>query len=306
MPRSPAVLLALPALLSPPADAGETGSSSEPGLEALTFSMSAGAQDQGEDASVRTVGGEETRGLFGPAAPIDEPLVTDRPDFTESAVTVPRGRVQIESGFTYTYDDEDEIVETWTLPETLVRIGLADDFELRIGAPNYAAFDSTGAGFEDGATDLSLGFKHTFTRQEEGVPAFGLIGGLTLPTGSDEFTTDTVDPFVILAASYAFENGLSIAGNVGFFLLEEPADDDRFLETTASVALGAPITDEIGAYVEYFGLFRSGAGLAPSNNVNAGLTFLVNPNLQFDVRVGAGLNDSADDFFTGAGVSFRF
>ena len=30
------------------------------------------------------------------------PLVTDRPDFTESAVGVPIGRVQIEAGYTWT------------------------------------------------------------------------------------------------------------------------------------------------------------------------------------------------------------
>ena len=31
----------------------------------------------------------------------DDPLVTDRPDFTESAVTVTRGRTQIEMGYTF-------------------------------------------------------------------------------------------------------------------------------------------------------------------------------------------------------------
>lgn len=36
---------------------------------------------------------------------VDEPLVTDRPDFTEASVTVGRGVLQIESGYTFVQDD---------------------------------------------------------------------------------------------------------------------------------------------------------------------------------------------------------
>src|SRR6188508_1634764 len=36
----------------------------------------------------------------------DEPLASDRPDFTEASTTVGRGVVQLESGYTYTHDDD--------------------------------------------------------------------------------------------------------------------------------------------------------------------------------------------------------
>jgi hypothetical protein len=50
----------------------------------------------------------------------DEPLVTDRPDFTESAATVTRGRTQVEMGYTFTSaGDFDE----HAMGELLVRIG---------------------------------------------------------------------------------------------------------------------------------------------------------------------------------------
>src|SRR5215475_7721761 len=38
------------------------------------------------------------------AAPLTEPIDTDRPDFTESPETVPRGHFQLEDGFTFTLD----------------------------------------------------------------------------------------------------------------------------------------------------------------------------------------------------------
>ncbi|MGH7563856.1 MAG: hypothetical protein ACREK5_05485, partial [Gemmatimonadota bacterium] len=59
-------------------------------------------------------------------AQIVAPLVTDRPDFTESALTVPRGDPQLESGYTLTRaDDADE----HALGEVLLRIGVAGRLE---------------------------------------------------------------------------------------------------------------------------------------------------------------------------------
>ena len=67
-------------------------------------------------------------------APLTAPLVTDRPDFTESTKTIPRGHLQIEAGFTFVYDRRgDDRLRDHAAPELLLRIGLADDFELRIG-----------------------------------------------------------------------------------------------------------------------------------------------------------------------------
>ena len=43
---------------------------------------------------------------FWEPAPLTEPLVTDRPDFTESTDAVPRGHFQLEMGYTFTYDRE--------------------------------------------------------------------------------------------------------------------------------------------------------------------------------------------------------
>jgi hypothetical protein len=37
-----------------------------------------------------------------------------------------------------------------------------------------------------------------------------------------------------------------------------------------------------------------------------GFTFLVSDNIQWDIRGGVGLNDEADDYFVGTGLSVRF
>jgi hypothetical protein len=40
--------------------------------------------------------------------------------------------------------------------------------------------------------------------------------------------------------------------------------------------------------------------------LNGGFTWLITENLQLDWRAGFGLNEEADDFFTGAGFGIRF
>lgn len=251
---------------------------------------------------------EPERGLFGiPSAPINEPLVTDRPDFTESTLAVPLGRVQLEAGLTFTRDGAGggEHAQSITAPEALLRLGLADGFELRLGAPSYAYADD-GTDDADGFTDSSIGFKLELAGQEGARPSMAVLASLSLPTGADEFTSDEVDPAVVFAWAYDLgESGWSVAGNAGASSLEDGAGD-RFEEFSASLAVGAPITNELSAYAEYYGFYRNGAGAGPEHYVNGGLTYLLNNNTQLDARVGFSLNGRADDLFAGAGVSFRF
>ena len=57
-------------------------------------------------------------------------LVTDRPDFTESAVSVAPGRVQLEGGYTFS---RIEAERTHTVGELLARFGAVDRLEFRLG-----------------------------------------------------------------------------------------------------------------------------------------------------------------------------
>jgi len=241
------------------------------------------------------------------ADPIDEPLVTDRPDFTESTLAVPLGRVQIEAGLTFTRDGAGggEHAESFEASEVLLRVGLVRGFELRIGAPNYA-WEDDGSAELDGLTDMGIGFKLELGEQSGVRPSLAVLGELSIPTGDLEFTSDEVDPTVLLAWAYDIgESGWSVAGNVGASSVSD-GSGDRFEEFSSSLAMGIPLTGSLGAYAEYYGFYRHDAGAGPEHYFNAGLTHLINNNTQLDFRAGLGLNGTADDFFTGAGVSFRF
>ncbi len=243
---------------------------------------------------------EKKSRLFWNPAPIDEPLVTDRPDFTESTEAVPLGRFQFEGGYTYT-DGGDS--KTHNTPELLLRIGVFEGVELRIGWPNFATIEDP-AGGADGLEDLSLGVKVKLVEQDGLVPNFGVIGEVSIPTGSSDLSSDGVDPAIKLLWSYDLNDRLSIGGNVNFASVTE--NDDRFFQGAASVALGISITERVGSYLEYYGFYPATDGSGPAHYLNGGVTYLINNNFQLDARVGFGLNDRADDFFTGAGFAVRF
>jgi hypothetical protein len=73
-----------------------------------------------------------------------------------------------------------------------------------------------------------------------------------------------------------------------------------------SWTVGASLTEELGAYAEWFALIPSGADTARTEHfLNGGFTYLINDDMQFDIRAGVGLNDAAADYFLGTGFSIR-
>ena len=62
-------------------------------------------------------------------------LITDRPDATESSSTVPKNTLQIEMGFIRDQMSSSEFeINTIGIATTLLRYGVWDNFELRLGS----------------------------------------------------------------------------------------------------------------------------------------------------------------------------
>lgn len=226
------------------------------------------------------------------------PLITDRPDFTESASAVAPGHVQLEAGYTFTHIDD---VDEHTLGELLFRIGLWDRFEGRIGVNSIAWVND---GDETGIEDPSLGVKAELVTAQGGRPAIAILIGSTVPIGDDDIGEDDWQPGVTGAFAWDLSDRLGLGVNVGYTYASE--DDERFDQGSASVALGVGITERTGAYVETFTIFPAGDDTDDDVTLNGGITYLVNNSFQLDARVGAGLTDDAPDVFVGFGVARRW
>ena len=255
----------------------------------------------------------------GGPPPLDEPLVTDRPDFTEASVTVGRGVAQVEAGYTYFSDDDGGATfRAHTFPETLLRVGvLAEWLELRF-VWTYVVEETTtgGATFrDDGGDNLQLGMKIALTPQKGILPEMALIPQMFVPTGSDIFTggqifptfNDDVLPGLNWIYAWEITDRLSLAGSTqGNRVVDETGHG--FTLFAQSIAGGLSLTEQLGAYLEWFAFFPHSA-VDPAEHeqqfLNGGFTYLVSNNFQLDIRSGLGLNREAENFFTGAGLSIR-
>jgi hypothetical protein len=242
---------------------------------------------------------------------LDEPLVTDRPDFTEASVTVGYGVAQLETGYTYTYDSDGAgSTRSHSVPEALLRLGtLADWFELRFDW-NYADERTTEFGGPvdnaSGAEDLGLGCKLALTPQECILPETALILQMTVPTGSSEFTADEVLPGFNFLYAWDINDQWSTAGSSQLNRAIDDATSDAYVEYAQSWTVGYAWSDSLGSYTEWFVLIPSSADTNHTEHYfNGGFTVLLNDDIQWDVRAGLGLNDAADDYFVGTGLSIR-
>lgn len=240
---------------------------------------------------------------------LDEPIVTDRPDFTEASVTVGRGVAQLETGLTYFYtNDSGESVRTQSFGEPLFRYGVfADWFEIRVALfplseRTVALGDSDST---SGLADLYTGVKFALTPQEGFLPEMALVPQMNIPAGSNAFSSDKVEPGVNWLYGWDINDWLATGGSTqGNRRIDD--NGDSYLEMAQSWTVNYSLSDDLGAYTEWFAIIPSGADTARTEHYfDGGFTYLITDDVQFDVRAGVGLNDAADDYFVGTGLSIR-
>ena len=220
-------------------------------------------------------------------------IVTDRPDLTESAVSVDVGQIQIESGVLATDEGEATSVAG---PSALVRIGVVPGVEARLALPDYLAIDPDGAGpTVDGFTDPSIGAKVELAT----VSGWDLaaIAEVSLPLGDDVFS-GAASPLALFIAGRDL-GGLSL-GTQGEVLWDREADR---VDVGGTAVLGVSLTDAVGAFFEVAG-GSSAAGASVLTQI--GSTLLLSPDVQLDAHVATGLTAAAPDLLGGVGLSARF
>ena len=261
----------------------------------------------------------------------EDAIVTDRPDFTESSKTVGKGRVQLETGYTFVRDRANASLRTGhSYPETLLRVGMfAEWFEFRLGqnfANERTAMPDGSVLSSAGAEDLYVGFKLALTEQQKWLPEMGLIVQMTVPSGSRNVSAGEVLPGINWLYGWdVIRDRISIAGSTqanrmtgAVFLLafdgagqplEPVIGKHAYLQLAQSLTIGYTLTKKLSAYTEWFAFFPHSAldpEVGPEHYLNGGFTYKFTPNTQFDIRAGFGLNWHADDFFAGSGFAFRY
>ncbi|HLA85893.1 MAG TPA: transporter [Thermoguttaceae bacterium] len=240
-----------------------------------------------------------------------DPLEADRPDFTESPNTIDRGRLQLESGWTYFHDQTGGLeFDAHRLPELLLRYGLTEKLELRLVWSGYMSYCQHGPQpgetlLLDGVTDMDVGCKLKISKQSGWRPESALIACVTAPVGATAWTSSRVDTYLTYNYGWDITEQIFIGGSTGTWWTGYQGDHITTMYQSATLGMG--LTERLGAFFEWYVLiFDGGQDNRPDHFLDTGITYLVTEDFQLDWRIGAGLSESAEDLFTGAGFAVRW
>ncbi|HVL13956.1 MAG TPA: transporter [Gemmata sp.] len=256
--------------------------------------------------SLEAITGEGVEGAEG-----EDEIETDRDSFTPAASIAGRRRLIAEAAYSFT--EHAVVKEAHSFPELLLRYGLTDRVELRLGwnaEVGGKGNEASGFGFEEAAGGGELervrrvvyGVKLRVTDQEGWLPQSALILDGRTPTGGDDNHSQFVGTYVF---GWRLPNRWKFDSAVRYLTAVE--EEDHFGVWAPSAVLKVPLGERVNVHAEYFGAFSAGKaeGLV-RHFFSPGVHWLVTPNFEVGVRVGWGLNDQSARFFTNAGFGLRF
>jgi len=233
-----------------------------------------------------------------------EPLITDRPDATESPYTVPKRFLQVETGAFYESFEENNIkTEDFTYNTTLVRYGLLNNLELRLGW-NFAEGKTKFSGNTlnntlNGFYPLLIGIKTTIAKENGSFPEIGLLLHTSHPFfASQDYKTKSTGVDFRFAFAHTLSEESSLSYNLGM-AWEGNITSANYVYT---IAYGYSLSNRLGAYAELYGNIIEAD--KAEHLWDAGLTYLINNNVQLDTTVGSSIT-AGQDILLSAGVSFR-
>lgn len=223
------------------------------------------------------------------------PIQCDRPDQTETSFTVPKGRFQLESGFSFKKDDD---LKTYSLPSSLWKYGIAKSWELRM----ITEWNSDVVGGEKlaGIQPIQLGAKVNFCEEKKGRPKTSLIAHLAIPDwASPDYKGNYYAPNFRFTLQNTLMDGLNLGYNVG----ANWSPFDGKPSGLYTLTLGYSLTQDLGFYGEIFGFFPQND--KPNHSIDGGFTYLISNDFMLDLSAGKRIAGETADFYLAFGISFR-
>lgn len=221
-------------------------------------------------------------------------FVPSRPGNTESPISSPVGRWQVETELgSYAMGHGDD--RSWSALQTNFRYGLAPGWDAQVVVSPYVGADSGGAS-ESGFGDTTLRLHHNIIGEDGNGPAFALIGFVTLPTGTNGQSDGAVEGGLIGTGSFPITSADSITYTAAAAAVN--VDHKYKSDVYGGVNITHQFTDALSAYAELFADHTQGETAA---TFDIGAALLSDARTQWDAGVDLGLNDAADNarFFIG-------
>ncbi|HEY4083825.1 MAG TPA: transporter [Burkholderiaceae bacterium] len=231
----------------------------------------------------------------------DDSINTDRPDIANGADVIGRGHVQLETGLA---GDKSKGEHSFGTP-LLLRIGLSDDWELRLDSDGYQRLRQDGMSAR-GWGDLGLGAKWHLMEGEGSTPSIGLLGHLSFATGSGGFRGQGTRPEIDLAMEWDLSAGYDLSFMPGLYRDRNDAGQ-TYTGGVLALSLGKAFNEQTHGFIELAGQqLASSANGGKLVTLDTGVSYLLGKDMQVDAAVFRGLNHQSPDWQWTVGFSVRF
>ncbi len=230
-----------------------------------------------------------------------EKIDTDRPDQTESAVTVPKKWVQFEFGLSA--QTTNSLENEFQHPTLLSKYGIGKRIELRLitTVQTNTHFNIIYKEKETGLSPVEVGAKIALWEEHKLLPKTSLLFHVSIPKlASEKFKADKLAPNFRFSMQHTLSKIIGIGYNLG-------AEWDGFSNEATwiyTLSPGFNISEKWYGYVEAFGSVSKNN--KPEHNLDGGFAYYINRNLKVDLSSGFGISKEAPDWYVAVGASYRF
>ncbi len=238
-------------------------------------------------------------------------METDRESFTPSTTTTGKNLWIVE--WSYSYIDNRDAPDTNSWPELLVRYGISERIELRLGwnyevggGGNVVSAMESSEGLDSGELSsesrIMYGFKAAVTDQQSWVPrSCAILEGFT-PTSGEQPASQ---PAATYAFGWQFANAWRFDTAIRYATGTEIGD--TFNKWAPSTVLRVPLDPKLQVHLGYFGVFTEGREIERSRAfISPGMHYNFTENLELGLRIGWGITPDAANFFVNTGFGWRF
>jgi hypothetical protein len=222
----------------------------------------------------------------------------DRPSFSTSTHTVPKGEVQLEGGFTRARSGS---AVGYDIGQILVRAGVSRRVELRAGIPSYEIVEFP-AGRVTGADDVLVETKVLLVSRKR--VALGALASATLPTGSRDVVEHTFQPGGTLITDITVSNAVSVTCNASYS--RATTSGLRYNSVSGVSTVNLSLSSNTSVFTEFFAFNQFHD--RPQKYIGAGAALRVGKHTSIDASGGFGIHNGFDgpDRYFGAGISRLF
>lgn len=284
----------------------------------LSWPACAGEPNQDAPSTVQSPPDKSQYHLLNPTPPtLLRELSTDRPDKTESPITLDAGHFQLEMDLvSYTRDHDtrngaDTRTESYAVAPLNLKVGLLNslDFQLVLPTWNWQKTTDRVAGTttkQSGFGDIVPRVKYNVWGNDTGKTALGIMPFLKIPTSQDGLGNNSVEGGLILPFAFELPRGFGAVVMTEFDISRDEAGSGHHAEFINTITVGHSIVGKLDGYIEFFSQVSAESDTDWIGTFDVGFTYGLTPNMQLDAGVNIGVTRAADDINPFLGFSYRY